>query len=355
MHIVDEMMDQSEDCVVDLREPVENSVSQFLSKFDESPELIRDCYSERGLIGKCNDICCRGTYLDLVGPSIRPAIPTLDGNGNGNGSNWSTNSPEEPRAVNTELPYFGEQREESYYKGVDLTVDKSECNGNIHDERVRQNLAETFSDRPKMLELSDQTDNKRTLIENTFRTSPNQSQEMVKSFAPRTSDPKSPNESVTASLHGNDFSKQLSVANQQGFTMGSKPDLKNRRLRTSVTSEVEFEDKGKRKLCSRVPECKLRHLLQGGYSNDVEKLINNEGNVSVKTEPCFNENEAKMESSLNPQEKTGLTVQESVDKGIHTEDKGFGKFKSENGDTVYRNSQEIVCRNSREIYFKLSE
>lgn len=310
-HMINDMMDQSDDSVVSISKQVENSVTQLLSKFDESQEMASDCYSERGLIGRCNDVCCRGSYLDLVGPSIRPAIPTLDRSV----GNWAINKPDEAGTQNDDLSYL---REQTYCNVVDLTSNKTE--GTTSDINTRHNLAEALSDdRENTHALFEQIDYKRTPVENGFQSDPGHSQEMLNCFAPRSGVPKSPIENVLVSPSTEDLSKQQSGTNQNDFTMGNKLDMENRCLRTTVASEIEFENRGKRKLCSRVPECKLRHLLQEGCK-DVTKLIGDTGKVLVKSEPFCEENEPKIESSLKTQDETGLNIHEPLERLLDTDE-----------------------------------
>lgn len=312
-------MDQSDDSTFDYTRQDSNSMTRLLSKLNESREIMQECYGDRSLVGRCNDICCRGSYLDLVGPFIRPAIPTIDK------SSFPTNKDDDSMTESDSQSYG---REQNYYDVVDLTVDKTERA--IRDVNTLENVVVTS---PSDESISMPPDFPQRCLQNSVEVNDVQGkksdlvykQDMLNNCSP-VNKLNSINDHVEispADKHTEmiDKAHSNSVTSEQNSAFGTKPELENRSFHAALCTQIEFENIGKRKLCSRVPECKLRSLLEAD-SNNMPSFID-KFQISVKQE-SYVENELEIPRSTvaqTSQSPANVNDQGPVDRRIEVKEK----------------------------------
>ena len=335
-------MDQSDDSIFDSNGiHRNNSVTTLLSKLEESRELVRECYEDKDAVGQCNDVCCRGSYLDLVGPFIRPAIPSLD-----KSASFSTNKDDDSIP---DVDTKSSVRENSLNKVVDLTVNKNTVrNGGIIQNSFQispkqnnsvitsSNVNSVFQNSPKenhMVKIPPNGGDKSCLPQmplngqGPFLTSTNG--QRLLTIPPNEKNmiqlPRFQQPPVQMPIMGNGIQStnndfvyngerlmdlvsinklnnhtETIVSNNQTEIMskpvngidGSQSVLRSQlncgpvslQLQAAMANNVSSDSVLKRKLCSRVPECKLRTLLEAD-SDNMPSFIGEKVNVSVKQEP----------------------------------------------------------------------
>ena len=397
-----ETMDQSDDSVFDTnRMQRNNSVATLLSKLDESGELVRNCYEDNNdAAGRCNDVCCRGSYLDLVGPFIRPAIPSLD-----KSASFSTNKDEDCFAESDTKSYV---RENTYFDVVDLTVDKNtgrhvgarqtallssvqgkdtfqaspnvnstfEASANVKGMfQASPNVNSMFQISPKGNNISQTSpngedelhlsqmpsDGKQTfpsstngkssfqmpqdeknimsqtsfqqpciqmpILRNDIQNAKNDfvySGERLIDFGPMNKLTNNYTETVVSSHHTEVTSMSQSVILESQSVLRNQLCCETSSVQAAMSHSLSLENGFKRKICSRVPECKLRTLLEAD-SNNMPSFIDEKLNVSVKQEP--------EESNIQRNTTQGEGVvdeQGSLEKGVDIKENHLGMLSFTN-------------------------
>ena len=342
-------VDQSENSWIERMIPVEDSSSR-VPFYQDSPEFFKDCYSERGLVGRCNDVCCRGTSLDFVGTSTRASIPSMD-----RSVINLTNNQDSARMHKDAVSY---SKEKDYYGFVDMTLDRPEagerlvgssskladalssaetvlsdqmfegnqskdlrgvksrdqlCEAVSGDKRSRENLfeanntsdARNVNSRSKIAEIlsSDKpviqgqtmeaNTNTKAAERNGFNGKLSDCLEKTSAFVPIENNHRNSVEFASKGSIGEDFSVKrdfdITVGNQKGGEEENAHGLPTRKEGSS--------DGPKRKLCSRVPDYKLKSLLQTG-ADDLGKTDTFKGKVLVKKEPLFEGSELESDGSV---------------------------------------------------------
>ena len=335
-------MDQSDDSMYDSNGiHRDNSVTMLLSKLEESRELVKDCYEDKDAVEQCNDVCCRGSYLDLVGPFIRPAIPSLD-----KSVSMSTNKDEDSLAEGDTKSCT---REYNFNSVVDLTVNKNMGrNGSVRQTAFQSspkqnntitasspNVNGMFQTSPKethnlqifpngenqshlsqmplngqesfltptngkrLLQIPQDENNKMSLtgfqqpsvqmpiLRNNIQSTNNDfvyNGERLVDLGVLNKLNNNHTETIVPSHHTEVLSKSMNGNNESQSVLRNQLSCETNSLRAAMSNNVSLENGFKRKLCSRVPECKLRTLLEAD-SNNMPSFIGEKTNVSVKQEP----------------------------------------------------------------------
>ena len=290
--------DESENSCIDMTRPVENNVAR-VPHIGSSPVFFRDCYSERGLVGRCNDICCRGTSLDFVGSSTRPAIPSLDRTAIN-----LTNKQDKPRRQNEAMSY---SQEKNYYEVVDMTVDKKEID--IRGVSAGSKIPEALScDGPVLREgIFDINDSKITMGRSSYQGDPVYSPEESSAFVPvQNNSPGTSLEFITASRIAEDLSRKQPLKRDHDLALTNKQESEERCMREAFAMEQGFNDGSKRKLCTRVPY-RQRSNFQAG--RDLPKANEDDNRALVKTEPPSEDCKIESDGSVKLTNDVVLTLE----------------------------------------------